>query len=413
MDNAKENVIQDGERKGLRRSERIAGRRLKDSFTNTTEFVKPTSRPKPLTDNKNKAKKNTPGIEEEGYNKRMLTKASAKTRTTRVSNNINKNMVCDDGSGIISNCCIKTDDEKPEVSDDRNCTVKEDTYGIRNSLKAMAIDVDTSPDGMPTVTQVSNENSQVMLKLGSKDMKDSDVSKIVTPTSLFKTREGVRTPMSGSRGTPGRVGVSPNPRNFLSKADDPVVQRILTPKKEPNTDQQPTNVPKSAMYFHHLVVKEEIKFKECCDKWNKILEEDNVPEEAHGNILSAIGQALLFQNKRFKQFKELIELHKDKSAEKAAYASDLHGFWEMIFYQVEDVHKRFADIELLRLNNWEEKKVEQVSRPKVIKKVASQIEPKQKEAKTKKTVVSSKFKMFRQQMMAKKLAAQQNSDTCF
>lgn len=252
-----------------------------------------------------------------------------------------------------------------------------------------------------------------MLKLGSKDMKDSDVSKIVTPTSLFKTREGVRTPMSGSRGTPGRVGVSPNPRNFLSKADDPVVQRILTPKKEPNTDQQPTNVPKSATYFHQLVVKEEIKFKECCDKWNKILEEDNVPEEAHGNILSAIGQALLFQNKRFKQFKELIELHKDKSAEKAAYASDLHGFWEMIFYQVEDVHKRFADIELLRLNNWEEKKVEQVSRPKVMKKVASQIEPKQKEAKTKKTVVSSKFKMFRQQMMAKKLAAQQNCDTCF
>ena len=83
------------------------------------------------------------------------------------------------------------------------------------------------------------------------------------------------------------------------------------------------------------------------------MDDESAPDHVQGQILSAIGQANLFQNKRFKQFKELIELHKDKNAEKKATEADLSGFWEMIYYQVEDVHKRFSQLEELKSKNWE------------------------------------------------------------
>lgn len=380
MEDIKENV-QDGEVKGKRRSDRLAAKKLNES--SSTNSINENTKPKPLADSLNTKKDNqSKKDDDEPFIIKRATKRPS--RSAKSKNNLN-----DDTQK-------NSTEEKPKVVKSTRSQTKGDT--LNYSLKSMSIANNTETD-KPQPTK------NILLK--SNNNNNAISTAVVTPTSQFKTRECIRTPLSGTRGTPGRIGVSPNPRNFLCKAEDPVLQRIESPKPEPFQKSSQASIPKSAMYFHQLVDKEEAKFKDCCAKWNKILAEDNVPEQAQGNILAAIGQALLFQNKRFKQFKELIELHKDKSAEKAAYASDLHGFWEMIYYQVEDVHKRFDEIELLRSNNWVEKKVELVTKPKVIKKVIPQNETKEK---TKKLIVSSKFKMFRQQMMVKKKAEERNSD---
>ncbi|XP_066919613.1 disks large-associated protein 5-like isoform X2 [Clytia hemisphaerica] len=243
-----------------------------------------------------------------------------------------------------------------------------------------------------------------------------------TPVSLFKKEQGIRRKTPSS--TPKRLSMSakrasltPNPMNFLHKNEDPIATRTETPKsrrslvmQDDPTPQQVSEPEESASvkHFTNLVAKEESKFRTSIDRWEKILEEKTTPEQHHGNILAAIGQAQLFMRKRFNQFKELIELHKDKSAEKAAHASDLDGFWEMIYYQVEDVHKRFENLDALEKNGWvneEEEKAKKTVKKIVKKTVKPKIETKAKTGGSKK----SEFAKFRQQMMAKKKAEMQNA----
>ena len=74
----------------------------------------------------------------------------------------------------------------------------------------------------------------------------------------------------------------------------------------------------------------------------------------------------------------------------------------MIFYQVEDVHKRFSQLEELKSKNWEEVKPVIPGCPNVSKPAALKVKPKPLCKNSKKPVVSSKFKLFRQQMLEKK-----------
>ncbi|XP_066919150.1 disks large-associated protein 5-like [Clytia hemisphaerica] len=249
-----------------------------------------------------------------------------------------------------------------------------------------------------------------------------------TPVSLFKKEQGIRRKTPSS--TPKRLSMSakrasltPNPMNFLHKNEDPIATRTETPKsrrslvmQDDPTPQQVSEPEESASvkHFTNLVANEESKFRTSIDRWEKILEEKTTPEQHHGNILAAIGQAQLFMRKRFNQFKELIELHKvscqkDKSAEKAAHASDLDGFWEMIYYQVEDVHKRFENLDALEKNGWVNEEEEKAK--KTVKKIVKKtVKPKKIETKAKTGgSKKSEFAKFRQQMMAKKKAEMQNA----
>ena len=104
----------------------------------------------------------------------------------------------------------------------------------------------------------------------------SVLSKIArTPVMLFKEREGlaVKTPSPRKR-----TSLTPNPKNFLSKVEDPVAQRIDTPEvhKTPNT---PPEVSNSVKHFTKLVADEEKKFLVCCEKWDSVLAEESAPEE--------------------------------------------------------------------------------------------------------------------------------------
>lgn len=234
-------------------------------------------------------------------------------------------------------------------------------------------------------------------------------SVIRTPISMFKKKEGIPQGMFFISPNINKKNVTPNPKNFLSMKEDPVAQRINSPlriESAPNP-----KVSDSVENFTKLVATEEAIFTSSLNKWNKILE-NGVPEEVQGDILAAIGQAQLFTQKRFKQFKELIELHKDKNAEKVALASDLDGFWDMIYFQVKDVHKRFSELDVLEKNNWHKEichQNEQKEKPINKRKPAikKNIQPNVLNKDKKRT----DFRQFRQQMMLK---SQENKvDTIF
>lgn len=286
--------------------------------------------------------------------------------------------------------------------------IQSEVSGEEKALSPNTSEKTNSVDGTPECVRINPKVDSLRKSarlVRSKITSNGDVDTPKTPVALFKEREGI---------TPARIrsskrnSLTPNPKNFLSKVEDPVAQRIESPKLQSKKDdllRTPPDMKKSVNHFTALVSSEEEKFSSCCEKWNKVMEENTAPEKDHGNILAAIGQAQLFMRKRFKQFKELIELHKDKTAEKAAHASDLDGFWEMIYFQVEDVHKRFAELEVLQNNNWEEPQDGSKAVKKVIK-VKKSVAVK-KAAPSKTSTRKSDFKKFREQMKANKLKEQQ------
>lgn len=71
-----------------------------------------------------------------------------------------------------------------------------------------------------------------------------------------------------------------------------------------------------------------------------------------GQIHLAIGQSNLFINERFKQFSGLIDDCELKRGEKETKVEDLAGFWDMIFYQVEDLKSKYDQLEMLQSNKW-------------------------------------------------------------
>lgn len=82
-----------------------------------------------------------------------------------------------------------------------------------------------------------------------------------------------------------------------------------------------------------------------------------IPEEACGKIRNAVGKAQLLITKKFKQFEELCRDNIEEDPERRqnemeTKSSDLQGYWEMMFMQIDDVKALFSHIEKLKANNW-------------------------------------------------------------
>ncbi|KAJ8946033.1 hypothetical protein NQ318_023282 [Aromia moschata] len=133
------------------------------------------------------------------------------------------------------------------------------------------------------------------------------------------------------------------------------------PQSIPNTPDFNKNIssntsPKAgAEYFSKKLDDEITRIEEVCRKWNTYREENTVPEEANDMINVAVGQSKLLISKKFQQFRSLIEqCRSNEYVEKPISCKDLHGFWDMMYMQVEDLNKRFNNLDNLRANNWEE-----------------------------------------------------------
>jgi len=97
--------------------------------------------------------------------------------------------------------------------------------------------------------------------------------------------------------------------------------------------------------------------------------ESGITEDAYGQIRSTIGKTHLFINQRFKQFTGLIDDCQLKRGPKETKVDDLQGFWDMIAYQIDDLHHSFQLLDQLKDNQWRELQV----KPIVTKKAAKPI----------------------------------------
>ncbi|VEN44208.1 unnamed protein product [Callosobruchus maculatus] len=129
-----------------------------------------------------------------------------------------------------------------------------------------------------------------------------------------------------------------------------------------------------AQYFHELLNGEIERIEGICDEWNEY-KNTNIPEEAHDMIDSAIGLSKLLIAQKFNQFRGLINQCQIGGEERTVSCQDLHGFWDMVYLQVEDLNKRFDNLNKLKENNWREiiteKKVVRTKRQRKTKTEAS------------------------------------------
>ncbi|XP_037087608.1 translation initiation factor IF-2-like [Pollicipes pollicipes] len=78
------------------------------------------------------------------------------------------------------------------------------------------------------------------------------------------------------------------------------------------------------------------------------------PPEAQGELRSVTGQARLLIRERFGQFEGLVDSAEFLRGPRPTTLTDLQGFWEMIYFQVEDVDRKFARLTELEAAGWQE-----------------------------------------------------------
>ena len=109
-------------------------------------------------------------------------------------------------------------------------------------------------------------------------------------------------------------------------------------------------------HFRALLSSETARLTGLCSSWEEKLEENQarMKEEVQGEIRTVIGQARLVMAERFAQFSGLVDNCELRRGEKETTCQDLLGFWEMIYFQVADVDKKFTKLVEIQNNNWQE-----------------------------------------------------------
>ncbi|XP_075978975.1 uncharacterized protein LOC142978419 isoform X2 [Anticarsia gemmatalis] len=115
----------------------------------------------------------------------------------------------------------------------------------------------------------------------------------------------------------------------------------------------------SVDHFRQQLASEIKRMTEMCDTWDKISEQTVLPESVQEAVLSAVGLARLLMSQKLAQFASLVErCARPEHGQAIVTPADLHGFWDMVFMQVENVDMRFKNLEELRARGWVEKPVE-------------------------------------------------------
>ncbi|XP_056401450.1 disks large-associated protein 5 [Hyla sarda] len=110
-------------------------------------------------------------------------------------------------------------------------------------------------------------------------------------------------------------------------------------------------------YFRNTLKSEIQRLTLLCIDWDKRIDMD-IPEDAKDLIRTTVGQTRLLISERFKQFEGLVDNCEFKRGEKETTCTDLDGFWDMIYFQIEDVIKKFANLAKLEENSWQQNTVQ-------------------------------------------------------
>ncbi|XP_063804020.1 disks large-associated protein 5 isoform X2 [Pseudophryne corroboree] len=110
-------------------------------------------------------------------------------------------------------------------------------------------------------------------------------------------------------------------------------------------------------YFRDILKSEIQKLKLLCSEWDERVAMD-IPEDAKALIRTTVGQTRLLMNERFKQFEGLVDHCEFKTGEKETTCTDLEGFWDMIYFQIEDVSRKFVNLGKMEESSWQQNAVQ-------------------------------------------------------
>ncbi|CAL8309639.1 unnamed protein product [Boreogadus saida] len=200
--------------------------------------------------------------------------------------------------------------------------------------------------------------------------------------------------------------------SFLPLHSPPRTSPALAPRPDQISPQAPVH---DVPYFRLQMVLETDKLTGLSALWEPRVQDETIPEEMRNSMRTVVGQARLLIKERFGQFRGLVDDCELGRGERITSCMDLEGFWEMVYYQVVDVEKKFAALKEAEANNWVEELKPAAPRPKkVIKKPPTAAPPAPKPAAAiaagRSRLASAKAAM-KAAMMAKKQAAEAASAT--
>ncbi|XP_068618288.1 disks large-associated protein 5-like [Battus philenor] len=140
----------------------------------------------------------------------------------------------------------------------------------------------------------------------------------------------------------------------LSRGKDKARKEMKKKMEEGLLDDDSSNI-ESVEYFRRQLDSEVMRITEMCDTWEKISQQLLLPESIQELVLTAIGQGRLLVSQKLAQFGSLVSAcARPEPGAALVTPADLHGFWDMVFMQVENVDMRFKKLEELRARNWVE-----------------------------------------------------------
>ncbi|XP_048871476.1 disks large-associated protein 5 isoform X2 [Brienomyrus brachyistius] len=175
---------------------------------------------------------------------------------------------------------------------------------------------------------------------------------------------------------------APPPFSFLSPGVSrpsvkPASPRPPSPpplRRTPSPPAGPQEAQHDVPYFRAIMASETGRLSGLCEQWEARTEDSSIPEEVRDGMRTAIGQARLLMKERFSQFEGLVDDCALGRGEKITTCSDLQGFWDMVYFQVEDVMKKFDGLKAAECRGWQDEPKSR-PRPKRAVKKAAQTAP--------------------------------------
>uniref|UniRef100_A0A3Q1FVU1 Discs, large (Drosophila) homolog-associated protein 5 n=1 Tax=Acanthochromis polyacanthus TaxID=80966 RepID=A0A3Q1FVU1_9TELE len=141
-----------------------------------------------------------------------------------------------------------------------------------------------------------------------------------------------------------------------------------SPPAAPPTPGNPLESKHDVPYFRSEIANETDRLTTLSLQWESKVEDESIPEEMRDRMRTAVGQARLLMKERFKQFSGLVDDCEFGRGEKITTCTDLQGFWDMVYYQVEDVNKKFDALKEAEGRGWVEEHKPPPRQRKVVKK---------------------------------------------
>nr|XP_002131828.1 uncharacterized protein LOC100176117 [Ciona intestinalis] len=241
---------------------------------------------------------------------------------------------------------------------------------------------ESSVDPPTTVATVTNNN-----------VKDSDCSTVVPTVHCLVSSPEIEVQALEIHPTQEKLDVS----------------KVVVEKKSPVLSD--TKEEESTSYFRSLVVKETEKLNDLIEKWNTLPSKHMIqcPTDIRDEIRTVIGQTRLVITERFTQFTTLIDRADGKNGcskdDRPVLLSDLRGFWDMIYFQVEDVMSKFSALQKVADDGWKRAETDKKkTAPVTSKKTATKRGPKKNTGAGKPKTQSAEEEKKRREAARKRLA---------